>query len=185
MKINARYYLFSIAIIVVMSISACTTQSTQPTLLDAYNPKAVRAASCNYGGEIRSVQAIDEYTVRFTLCYPDSAFRQRSPPRYSQSRTATISIRLVAILWSFQPHQMAQVRMSWGNGAQERMWRWWLHPRIGVCRLPHPRSSSDGSRISHAGLAMLIFHPLRGWIFHQSWWPNRFHTSLTRTPILI
>jgi len=74
MKINARYYLFSIAIIVVMSISACTTQSTQPTLLDAYNPKAVRAANCNYGGEIRSVQAIDEYTVRFTLCYPDSAF---------------------------------------------------------------------------------------------------------------
>lgn len=74
MKIQARYYLFSIVMILVMSISACTTQSTQPALLDAYNPKVVRAANCNYGGEIRSVQAIDEYTVRFTLCYPDSAF---------------------------------------------------------------------------------------------------------------
>jgi ABC-type transport system substrate-binding protein len=34
----------------------------------------VRSANCDYGGEIRSVQALDEYTVRFTLCYPDSAF---------------------------------------------------------------------------------------------------------------
>ena len=74
MKIQARYYLFSIILILVMSISACTTQSTQTTLIDPYNPMAVRAANCNYGGEIRSVQAVDEYTVRFTLCYPDSAF---------------------------------------------------------------------------------------------------------------
>jgi ABC-type transport system substrate-binding protein len=32
------------------------------------------AGSCDYGGEFASIEAVDELTVRFTLCYPDPAF---------------------------------------------------------------------------------------------------------------
>lgn len=32
------------------------------------------AESCDYGGEISSIEALDEYTVQFTLCFPDPAF---------------------------------------------------------------------------------------------------------------
>ncbi len=32
------------------------------------------AESCDYGGEFLSIEAVDELTVKFTLCYPDPAF---------------------------------------------------------------------------------------------------------------
>jgi ABC-type transport system substrate-binding protein len=32
------------------------------------------AENCDYGGEFSSIEAVDELTVRFTLCYPDPAF---------------------------------------------------------------------------------------------------------------
>jgi peptide/nickel transport system substrate-binding protein len=32
---------------------------------------SLSAESCEYGGEFQSVEAVDEYTVRFTLCFPD------------------------------------------------------------------------------------------------------------------
>lgn len=32
------------------------------------------AVDCNYGGEMKSIQAVDDSTVKFTLCYPDAAF---------------------------------------------------------------------------------------------------------------
>lgn len=32
------------------------------------------AESCDYGGEILSIEAVDDMTVKFTLCYPDPAF---------------------------------------------------------------------------------------------------------------
>ncbi|MEW6649557.1 MAG: ABC transporter substrate-binding protein [Chloroflexota bacterium] len=35
---------------------------------------SVRAPDCSYGGAIRSVEALDSYTVKFSLCAPDPAF---------------------------------------------------------------------------------------------------------------
>ncbi len=32
------------------------------------------AVSCDYGGEFKSIEALDDNTVKFTLCYPDPAF---------------------------------------------------------------------------------------------------------------
>ncbi|MEL7590540.1 MAG: ABC transporter substrate-binding protein [Anaerolineaceae bacterium] len=74
MKSKARYSVFIILLISGFAVSSCTTQPNQTSILDTYTPMNVRSANCDYGGEIRSVQALDEYTVRFTLCYPDSAF---------------------------------------------------------------------------------------------------------------
>ena len=32
------------------------------------------ADPCAYGGEIKSIEAVDDMTVKFSLCYPDPAF---------------------------------------------------------------------------------------------------------------
>jgi peptide/nickel transport system substrate-binding protein len=34
----------------------------------------VASPDCKYGGEFKSIEAVDENTVKFTLCYPDPAF---------------------------------------------------------------------------------------------------------------
>jgi ABC-type transport system substrate-binding protein len=50
--------------------SAAQGSSPQPNFLS----QKVSAPDCSYGGEIKSIEAVDEYTVQFTLCTPDSAF---------------------------------------------------------------------------------------------------------------
>ena len=32
------------------------------------------AADCEYGGILKSIEAVDELTVKFTMCVPDPAF---------------------------------------------------------------------------------------------------------------
>jgi len=39
-----------------------------------YEGMMVEAPDCEYGGEIQSIQAVDEFTVKFNLCVPDPAF---------------------------------------------------------------------------------------------------------------
>lgn len=40
----------------------------------AYEGMMVEAPDCEYGGEIKSIEAVDEFTVKFSLCVPDPAF---------------------------------------------------------------------------------------------------------------
>ncbi len=39
-----------------------------------FEPTSVAAENCDYGGQISSIDAVDEYTVVFTMCSPDPAF---------------------------------------------------------------------------------------------------------------
>lgn len=39
-----------------------------------FEPMVYAAENCDYGGEFQSIEAVDELTVKFTLCYPDPAF---------------------------------------------------------------------------------------------------------------
>jgi len=39
-----------------------------------YEGMSASADSCDYGGEFKSIEAVDEFTVKFTLCTPDPAF---------------------------------------------------------------------------------------------------------------
>lgn len=39
-----------------------------------FTPMVVQAPNCDYGGEFKSIEAVDRYTVRFTLCKQDPAF---------------------------------------------------------------------------------------------------------------
>ena len=45
-----------------------------PTGRNNYVEMAVSAPSCDYGGEFSSIETVDEFTVKFTLCYPDPDF---------------------------------------------------------------------------------------------------------------
>jgi ABC-type transport system substrate-binding protein len=43
-----------------------------------FEGKSVAADSCDYGGKISSITAVDAYTVEFTMCSPDPAFPQKA-----------------------------------------------------------------------------------------------------------
>ncbi|HOV06661.1 MAG TPA: ABC transporter substrate-binding protein [Anaerolineaceae bacterium] len=74
MRKTFRCTLSTLLLVIGIFLSSCTTNSSTDTSLALYRGLAVRSPNCTYGGEIKSVEALDEYTVRFTLCYPDSAF---------------------------------------------------------------------------------------------------------------
>jgi ABC-type transport system substrate-binding protein len=43
-----------------------------------FEPMSFAAENCDYGGEFKSIEAVDEQTVKFTLCYPDPAFPSKA-----------------------------------------------------------------------------------------------------------
>jgi peptide/nickel transport system substrate-binding protein len=45
-----------------------------PAAAQDFEPMSYSAESCDYGGIIQSIEAVDELTVKFTLCVPDPAF---------------------------------------------------------------------------------------------------------------
>ncbi len=86
------YVLFSLVILASVVLAACgpqttpTSAATQPPATavpateapteaaPAFQGDNVSADSCDYGGEFKSIEAVDQYTVKFSLCYPDPAF---------------------------------------------------------------------------------------------------------------
>jgi len=92
-----RHTLFSVLgvlVIASLALAACGTPATQtaaaptsppadtavPAPENPYEtvpfaePMVLDAGSCDYGGAVRSVEAVDELTAVFTLCGPDPAF---------------------------------------------------------------------------------------------------------------
>jgi len=73
---------FSLVLLLSLVLTACQpelpggAQSTAPTPIVSteFKPQKVEAESCDYGGELKSIEALDRYTVRFTLCKKDPAF---------------------------------------------------------------------------------------------------------------
>lgn len=49
---------------------------TEPSA-PAFEPMSLEAPSCDYGGEFKKIEALDEKTVKFTLCYPDADFASK------------------------------------------------------------------------------------------------------------
>jgi ABC-type transport system substrate-binding protein len=45
-----------------------------PTAAPQYEGMSLAAPDCSYGGEFKSIEAVDASTVKFTLCTPDPAF---------------------------------------------------------------------------------------------------------------
>jgi len=57
------------SLFLLIALNACQSD-TQPE----FSPLSISAPSCDYGGIIKSVEAIDPITIRFTLCASDPAF---------------------------------------------------------------------------------------------------------------
>ena len=53
---------------------APATEAPATEAPSAYEGMMVEAPDCEYGGEIKSIEAVDQFTVKFTLCVPDPAF---------------------------------------------------------------------------------------------------------------
>jgi ABC-type transport system substrate-binding protein len=75
------FLLISLAVLTSMILAACGPKATPaPVSLlstlkeETFAPVTISAPSCDYGGEFKSIEAVDEFTVKFTLCFPDPAF---------------------------------------------------------------------------------------------------------------
>lgn len=76
------YVLGTTILLMSFILSACaggaaTTEApvvvpTEPEV--AFEPLSVAAPDCEYGGLFKSIEAVDQYTVKFTMCAPDPAF---------------------------------------------------------------------------------------------------------------
>ncbi len=53
---------------------APATEAPATEAPSAYEGMMVESPDCDYGGEVKSIEAVDEFTVKFTLCVPDPAF---------------------------------------------------------------------------------------------------------------
>jgi ABC-type transport system substrate-binding protein len=54
--------------------TAAPTTAPEPTSAPAYEGLSFEAPDCDYGGQFKKMEAVDQYTVKFTLCAPDVAF---------------------------------------------------------------------------------------------------------------
>jgi peptide/nickel transport system substrate-binding protein len=87
------YVLMSLLVLTSMLLAACGSPATEaptvapteapvvtsaptvaPTEAPAYVGDMLAAADCTYGGEFKSIEAVDASTVKFSLCYADPAF---------------------------------------------------------------------------------------------------------------
>ncbi len=50
------------------------TEAAEAAPAGPFEPMSLAAPDCEYGGEFKSIEAVDAKTVKFILCYPDPAF---------------------------------------------------------------------------------------------------------------
>jgi peptide/nickel transport system substrate-binding protein len=70
MRINSR--VFALVVVLALALGLILPAAAQDAELMSY-----AAESCDYGGTIQSITAVDPLTVEFVLCEPDGAFPQK------------------------------------------------------------------------------------------------------------
>ena len=72
------FSLLSLVLVFSMLLSACATASEtteEPKATDVpFEGLSYSAPDCEYGGLLKSIEAVDEFTVKFTMCAADPAF---------------------------------------------------------------------------------------------------------------
>lgn len=98
MSPKLRVLLLVLLVTLALSVPALAqdTPAAQTTSADGWITYS--APSCDYGGEFKSIEAVDANTVVFTLCYPDGSFPSK------------------AAFASFQIHSAAQLQATGGGG---------------------------------------------------------------------
>ena len=88
-----RYIMFTAFLVLSLVLGGCQAinpYDVQP--VDVYTAQKVSAPNCDYGGEFRSIEAVDRYTVKITLCYPDAALPSKLAfPAFSIQDSAYLS----------------------------------------------------------------------------------------------
>ena len=77
MNLKFSRNLFSALLVLSLVLTGCSSSSSGSANLANYQGMKVQAEDCAYGGEIQSVEALDAYSVKFTLCTPDASFAQK------------------------------------------------------------------------------------------------------------
>ena len=106
----------SVLICLSLVLTGCDYLDTLKVQEASFVGKSVTAPDCNYGGEIKSVEAVDLYTVTFTLCQPDAVFMKKiaSPIFAVQDEEVLNSTGGDSILLSEQPVGTGAYRLdSW------------------------------------------------------------------------
>jgi ABC-type transport system substrate-binding protein len=67
-----RYFSLSIVTLAVLVLTTIVVPGGAQA--QDFEPMSYSAENCDYGGEFLTIEAVDELTVKFTLCYPDPAF---------------------------------------------------------------------------------------------------------------
>ena len=102
MKNKTLYMLLAAMMVLSMVLAACGAQAPEAPAAEApaaeepaaeapaaeepaaeapmaeFEGKTVAAPNCDYGGKIKSIVAVDAYTVEFNMCSPDPAFPQKA-----------------------------------------------------------------------------------------------------------
>lgn len=82
-KVKKRllFSVLSVLVLASMVLAACAKPTAAPTaepvVTGGFVPMKVEAPNCDYGGEFKSIETVDELTVKFSLCYPDPAFASK------------------------------------------------------------------------------------------------------------
>lgn len=71
MKLTFCRNLICLLMALTLVLTGCSSAMANGTSFQAMK---VEADDCSYGGEILSVEAVDAYSVKFTLCSPDASF---------------------------------------------------------------------------------------------------------------
>jgi peptide/nickel transport system substrate-binding protein len=90
---RSLYFVLSLVVLTSMLLAACgptpatvaptvevptaaapTVAPTEAATAVPFTPLSLAAPDCTYGGEFSKIEAVDQNTVKFTLCYPDPAF---------------------------------------------------------------------------------------------------------------
>ena len=72
---NKLFRVASLAMILTLALGLLIPVMAQDDMMDW---SMVSAENCDYGGNILSIEAVDELTVQFTLCTPDPAFPSKA-----------------------------------------------------------------------------------------------------------
>ncbi len=92
MKNKTLYLLFAAVLTLSMVLAACSPAAPEAPAgeepaaeepvaeepMGEFEGKSVDAGSCDYGGKLKSIVAVDRYTVEFTMCGSDPAFPQKA-----------------------------------------------------------------------------------------------------------
>jgi len=81
-KKNSIFSVLALVMVASLLLAACQPAPAAPEATVAptdapFVPMKVEAPNCDYGGEFKSMEAVDEHTVKFTLCYSDPAFASK------------------------------------------------------------------------------------------------------------